>query len=468
MRGIFSRVLVLLLACIVAIAFVLYNHDLVNRLQDRNRRSNETIAWFWAGTQVPFSMLLLHDRLAVCTECGLSLLSTRSDSGAFRMYCPDCGSVTKWVNAMRWTGSERQVFESQARELFTQLISRLDYTVILTDIDGVPQVRDGVSLPDELPSQRSRSLRRLLRALDAENEPLPLTRADGDTIGWLHYGGSSLEDEFRYVPYIELGLLMSLALVLLLGVRGEIRRERGMAWVGFAKETAHQLGTPLSSLLGWLEVLRDRPDLPGDTELQEAIDSMGKDVSRLQQIARRYGELGRTPSLETESVNTVVEEIVDYFRSRPGLMGGNSRIDTKLNATRMVSLNPVLLSWVMENLIKNSLAAVSSRKRGVVTISTRNVPDGAGGVEIQITDNGSGIPFVHQKKIFNAGFSTRRGGWGLGLTLAMRIVEEYHRGAIRLVVSSPEKGSTFVISLPTIAETRPAERKHRRGKKGEK
>ena len=149
-------------------------------------------------------------------------------------------------------------------------------------------------------------------------------------------------------------------------------------------------------------------------------------------------------------------------------MGGNSRIDTKLNATRMVSLNPVLLSWVMENLIKNSLAAVSSRKRGVVTISTRNVPDGAGGVEIQITDNGSGIPFVHQKKIFNAGFSTRRGGWGLGLTLAMRIVEEYHRGAIRLVVSSPEKGSSFVISLPTIAETRPAERKHRRGKKGEK
>ena len=451
MRGVLTRVLVLLLACAVSIVFVLYNHNLVERLQEQNRTSNETIAWFWAGTQVPFSIVLLQNRLAVCSSCGASVLTPRSRSTSFRMFCSGCDSVTVWLTVDRWTPEERSLLERQTQELFAQLVSRLDYETVLSDFLGTPQVINGASLPDSMPPEQLKKIREVMVELDAENDPIPLTTAAGDTLGWLHYGGSSLETEFRYVPYIELGLLLSLALVLLLGVRGEVRRERGMAWVSFAKETAHQLGTPLSSLLGWLEVLKDRPDLAEDEEIEEAIVSMERDVSRLHQIAERYGELGKKPSLVPTSVNDVVSDIVDYFRSRPGLVPADVRIETKLNATTIVLLNVVLFGWVLENIIKNSLTALANTTSGLITISTRNVTEKPGGIELQLTDNGSGIPFSSQKKIFNAGFSTRRGGWGLGLTLSRRIIEQYHGGSIRLVFSSPDKGSTFVITVPELA-----------------
>ena len=448
MRGVFTKVVVLLLACGLAIAFVFYNHDLVERLQERNRSSSETIAWFWAGTQVPFSIVLLQNRLAVCASCGTSQLTTRADSSPFRAFCEQCGRVTVWHVIDRWSDAERAILEEHTRELFSQLIARLDYTTVFSDRDNTPQILNGVSLPETMPGQELVKLRHLMQELDAENDPIPLLAVGRDTLGWLHYGGSSLEDEFRYVPYVEIGLLLSMALVLLLGVRGELRRERGMAWVSFAKETAHQLGTPLSSLIGWLELLRDRPDLAADAEAMEAFDSMEKDIERLQQLARRYGELGKKPSLEPGSVNDIVGYTVRYFESRPGLLGGNVSLQTNLNSTRVVMLNPVLMGWVMENMIKNSLTALKDTRYGLISISTRNTDEGERGVEIQVTDNGSGIPFNIQKKIFNAGVTTRRGGWGLGLTLSRRIIEEYHGGSMRLAVSSPEKGSTFVIHLP--------------------
>ncbi len=429
--------------------FLLYNHSMVRRLRDNNRESNETIAWFWAGTQIPMSILANRDRMAVCSQCGnYRLVTIAAEIDEIRANCTSCDTITTHYLIDRWSEEENELIYNQTRNLFSQLIDRLDYLTILTDNNNIPQVVNGRSVSDILSNEEMIKLKSLLETLDQVNDPIPIITVIGDTAGWLHYGQSDLEEELAFAPYIELGLLACLAIILFLGLRGEMKRQKGMAWVGFARETAHQLSTPLTSLMGWLEVLRERENLSYDTELLEAVDSMESDMFRLNQIARRYGEMGKKPKLILTSVNDIVMGTIDYFRSRPGLLGDRIKIEWNLNATSPVLSNDVLIGWVLENLIKNSIAAVGKKTKGLITITTRNLSEGQGGIEIQITDNGKGIPFSHQGKIFDAGFTTRTGGWGLGLTLTKRIVEEYHNGSIRLVLSSPEKGSTFVIFLP--------------------
>ena len=444
-----TRILPTLVAGILIWVFFLYSHNLVTRLEETRSSANETIAWFWAGTQVPMSRLSDIGSMIVCSECGAfqSLDTVLSDTTISR-FCRKCGIETEWYVASIIDIEERKQIFRRTSALFQELVNRLEYYTILSDQFMIPQVVNGIAIPDSITAGEMKSYQEMIIALDALNSPVPIEGVSGEIIGYLHYGSDDLSRELTLVPYIELGLLLLLALIFMYVIRIEMKREKELSWVGFAKETAHQISTPLTSLMGWLELLRERPEAQTDSEFSEALEYIGNDVERLKQIASRYGQMGIKPKLENYIVNPIILDIVHYFYGRSGLIGTGVRLETDLRSELTVSLNRVLFGWVIENLLKNSLSSLGAERSGVIMITSRDIEEGSGLVEIEIADNGKGIPFRDQKKIFNAGFSTRRGGWGLGLTLSKRIIDEYHFGSIRLSASSPGKGTTFIILLP--------------------
>lgn len=439
------RLLFGLLLLVLALAFVIYTHSLVERLRDTSRKANETIAWFWASAQVPLTEIIRDRSRMVCSDCGAvrDIQGVQEDS--IYNYCEYCGRNTWWFVVSRWSDTERDAMVGRTRALFRNLISRLDYPTVMTDADMRPQIVNGVAV-ENCPPESLRVYTDLVGKLAAINPPIPMTGMAQDTLGWLLYGSGSLQRELKLVPYMELGILGLLGLFFFLLLRGELKREKVMAWAGFAKETAHQLSTPISSLMGWLELLGESDAAADDSEALEAVEAMRDDVRRLGRIADRYGQMGKKPKLRREHVNDVVSSTVAYFRQRPGLADGPVTLESRLDSDRTAMVNAVLLDWVLENLIKNALAAVSDGQGSTITVSTANTDDG--GVAITVEDDGKGIPYANQERIFSAGFTTRRGGWGLGLTLSRRIVKEYHGGRLRLLVSHPGQGSVFEIDLP--------------------
>ncbi len=444
-----TRLLPLLLVIILVWVFFYYSFNLVERLREARSEANETVAWFWAGSQVPLSSLAGLGSAYVCSRCGTTFPSTGfvhdpTDSG----YCPQCGKVTRWFYVTLDRYEDRKQLLDAIRSLFRNLVERLDYTTVLTDTEMLPQVFNGSAVTSSVSPESLLVLRAITRDLDQENDPIPITATSGDTIGYLHYGSDDLERELLLVPYIEMGLIFILVLLFLFIIRNEMKKEKELSWASFAKETAHQLSTPLSSLMGWLEILHDRPEADEDRELSEALDCMEDDLARLRQIASRYGQMGKKPKMERTMVNPVLLDTVHYFTGRPGLLSKGIELETDFRSRFQVELNPILFGWVLENLLKNSIAAIRKESRGTIRISSEDVAEGDGKVEIEISDSGSGIPFKHQKRIFSPGFTTRRGGWGLGLTLSRRIIERYHKGSLRLKASSPGKGTSFLITIP--------------------
>ncbi|OPL17569.1 MAG: hypothetical protein AVO35_09035 [Candidatus Aegiribacteria sp. MLS_C] len=448
-----TRILILTVMIALVWLFFYYSFGLVSRLRDARREANETIAWFWAGSQVPLSTLAEAGMVYVCSECGATFPAYRFEPGGETTgYCQQCGKVTKWYFVSFEGYIERDQILRSIRTLFRDLVERLEYQTLLTDDQMRPQVLNGKALSDSVSGDSMRVLQALVRELDSENDPIPITGAAGEILGYLHYGSDELERELLVVPYVEMGLILLILILFLVLVRSEMKKEKELAWIGFAKETAHQLSTPLSSLMGWIEILGERTGNEEDMELEEALECMGDDVEKLLQITSRYGQMGKDPRLEEGLVNPVILDTVHYFAGRPGFISENISLKTDFQSKFPVMLNPVLFGWVIENLLKNSISAMKEEKTGTIRISTRDLQEASGKVEIEVADTGSGIAFADQKRVFNAGFTTRRGGWGLGLTLSRRIIESHHRGTLRLKASSPGKGTTFVIHLPAAAK----------------
>lgn len=448
-----TRLLPLLAIVIMVWVFFWYSHNLVSRLREAKANSNETVAWFWAGTQVPLSRFAELVTISVCSECGSTgpMYGIHSDTTVAR-YCIECNRVTDWYIVSIGDIDERRELFKKTSTLFQELVSRLDYVTVLSDVSMIPQVINGVAVPDIISEEELSSYREMIKALDEVNNPLPIEGAFGDTIGYLHYGSDDLTRELILVPYIELGMLLLLAFLLMFVIRIDMKRDKELSWIGFAKETAHQISTPLTSLMGWIELLQERPEFETDKEFSEALEFIENDIERLKHIASRYGQIGKKPRLHCSLINPVILDTVHYFCGRSGFLGEGISLETDLRSEQQVNLNKVLMGWVIENLLKNSLASLSGRESGVIMISSTDIQEGSGLVELEIADNGGGIPFRDHKKIFNAGFSTRRGGWGLGLTLCRRIIEEYHGGKILLRASSPGKGTTFIIMLPAASK----------------
>ena len=455
-----TRILPTAFVIILVWVFFYYSNSLVNRLKEARSRANETIAWFWAGSQVPLSRIADMGSVYVCGQCGETVQSYGmvTDSSMTR-YCSRCHDNTEWHLVTLEGNFERDRLLSRIRFLFQELVARLDYETVLSDTAMVPQVVNGVAVDDSIAADSMRNLIDFTSQLDSENRPIPITDSSNDTVGYFHYGSDNLERELLLVPYVELGIILLIVVVSIYVLRKEMKKEKELSWIGFAKETAHQISTPLTSLMGWMELLKGGSDQPvAKEELQEAIEYMEDDIERLHQITSRYGQIGKKPTLKEGKVNSVILDTVHYFSGRPGFISENIELETELDSEFPVMLNHILLSWVLENLLKNSIAALKNEGEGVVRICSRDIREGDGVVEIEIADNGRGISFSDQKKIFRAGFTTRRGGWGLGLTLSRRIVESYHEGSLELKASSPGHGTTFVIKLPAVAGGRHRER----------
>lgn len=258
---------------------------------------------------------------------------------------------------------------------------------------------------------------------------------------YIYYGNSKLLKLLRYYP------LSQLTVVLIIGFLGYIffsysrRAEQNKVWVGLAKETAHQLGTPLSSLTAWVEILRNEPHINPDI-----VTELGKDIQRLETITTRFSNIGSTPILKEEDLLELITGFLNYLKIRISTKV-HIQIQSSLGPNQMANVNKYLFEWVIENICKNAVDAMSGTGDILIQLSEGKNNQ----LLIDITDSGKGISPKNTSKVFSPGFSTKKRGWGLGLTLAKRIVENYHEGKLVLKSTEVNKGSTFRISLPKPA-----------------
>lgn len=255
------------------------------------------------------------------------------------------------------------------------------------------------------------------------------------TLQHLYYQDSRLLRALNIYPYIMIAMMAAFVAIVYFAVSSSKQAEQNMVWVGLSKETAHQLGTPISSLMAWIEILRESGT---DSEITEEMD---KDVRRLETIASRFSKIGSQPVMELADLREVVSTAADYMLTR---ISSNIALQVNLPAgAAMANVSPPLLQWVMENLIKNAVDAMDGRGRIAIEMTKLN-----GTAIITVKDTGRGIPHKDFKRVFRPGHTTKQRGWGLGLTLARRIIEQYHGGRIFVSSSSPGIATTFEINIP--------------------
>lgn len=337
--------------------------------------------------------------------------------------------------------------------IFETIIQNARFPMVFSDSAGNPQnwrlLNKAIDTVTAKTPEVLARVRAAMTKMDQQRPPKQI-RYQGQLVLLFHYGDPPIVNRLRLMPYVELILVAVFIISGYVGFRNLKRSEQRHIWVGMAKETAHQLGTPLSSLLGWVELLRDRKGVLEGTEnrpsIEQVADRMEADLSRLEKVANRFGQIGSMPELKPADLNTVLSETLAYFKQRLPHQGNGAVIRENLTPLPPVEMNGELFGWVVENLIKNALEAVDS-KLGVIEVSSGAETTGRQ-VWIRVADNGRGIPSGMQKRIFNPGFSTKKRGWGLGLTLAKRIVEEYHKGRLVLEESMPNVRTVFKISLP--------------------
>lgn len=315
--------------------------------------------------------------------------------------------------------------------------------VLLTDADGNILQQRNFALPVEadsaafgLPSdpRNIAFLQDKLKELSGTPNVIPIEIAEGLN-QYLYYEDSTLLKRLSIFPYIQLLVMLAFIAVVYFAVLSTKKAEQNKVWVGLSKETAHQLGTPISSLMAWMELL---PDYGVD---KDTLREMNKDVARLSTIASRFSKIGSVPKMTPEDLNTVVGDAVSYMATR--ISPRISLSSTPSPVSVDVLACPPLLAWVIENLIKNAVDAMDGS--GSITVTA-----GAGAVTgfIEVSDTGKGISRKNHKTVFNPGYTTKSRGWGLGLTLAKRIIDQYHNGRIWVKQSVPGQGTTFRIELP--------------------
>jgi signal transduction histidine kinase len=271
-----------------------------------------------------------------------------------------------------------------------------------------------------------------------KTEPILIDLGGGD-IQKIYYRDSIILIRLAWYPYVQLSVIILFILVSYLAFSSSRKAEQNQVWVGMSKETAHQLGTPTSSLAGWIEILQMKyPEV-------KIAEEMGRDVSRLEKVTERFSKIGSRPVLAAENIITTVTQTVEYLKSR-----SSSKVTFKITAPELsgivVPVNVALFSWVVENVCKNAVDATEGE--GKIDIHISETADSA---IVDIYDNGKGIPKSSHKKIFRPGYTTKQRGWGLGLSLSKRIIEEYHNGKIFVKHSEPGKGTCIRIVLKKVS-----------------
>lgn len=315
--------------------------------------------------------------------------------------------------------------------------------VILTDQYGNPEHYKNLPRANQFDHAKERKayLLRQIEDMRSEREPIVVTLQDDENqiygYKYIYYRNSNLLVQLRYYPYVQLSVIAVFVLITFAVFNYSRASEQNRVWVGLAKETAHQLGTPLSSLMAWVEYFRSAyPDQ------NEIVTELNKDIERLMMITERFSNIGSVPHLRPENVFEVVQEVVRYLEKR---LSSKVKITLEVfpNEDIQAGINRSLFAWVIENLIKNAVDAMEGK--GSIYIKIMKISEGR--VSVDVSDTGKGIAKNKVNQVFNPGFTTKKRGWGLGLTLTKRIIENYHKGKIFVKYTEPNKGTTFRILL---------------------
>ncbi|NWF89626.1 MAG: HAMP domain-containing histidine kinase [Ignavibacteriaceae bacterium] len=387
------KIILLVFAILIAVGTLLYTQNLVLRLQENEKRIVELYAK------------------------GIEYIANSTESGADLTF------------------------------LFENIIKPIDFPLLITDKDNNVSLMDksvvrNIEIDSNLTQKQLKEfLEKKIIEMDEQHSPILVTYADSIVLQKIHYGNSRLITQLQYYPYLQ---ILIAALFILLGYVGfsSIKKsEQSNIWVGMAKETAHQFGTPISSLMGWIEMLKLH--YQDKDRVIDVTNEIADDVEKLNKITYRFSKIGAVPELKNLSVYDEIHKVKEYFERR--LPQSGKSVEIVLNGEKPANafINAELFEWVIENLIKNALDAID-HKQGRIEISIKSSKRD---IEIEVKDNGKGIDLKRRKDIFRPGYSTKRRGWGLGLSLSKRIIEVYHKGKIFVKSSVHGEGTTFKITL---------------------
>ena len=338
-----------------------------------------------------------------------------------------------------WAEATRQLANSGMGPVNNALATRIiqensTIPIILTnevgEIIGSRNIHESIDLG-------SKHLQKHLERMKNAHDPIQIeVKMNSEVIltQYLYYEDSYLLKQLRYYPALQLMVIFLFILVSYIAFSRSRRSEQNQVWAGMAKETAHQIGTPLSSMIAWIEILRGKPDLDNITT------ELNKDVKRLETITERFSKIGSKPKLQIVNISDVLMNTVSYLQHRL-----SNKVTINLNTENPqlhVPINAVLFEWVIENICKNAVDAMKGE--GQINIDLFETDDY---LKVHISDTGKGIPKNAFKSIFKPGFTSKKRGWGLGLSLTKRIIEDYHSGRIYVKSSEINKGSTFCISM---------------------
>ena len=336
-----------------------------------------------------------------------------------------------WAEAMRQFVNATE--ETEHVDFLWKIIEENDnIPVLIADqADQIVTTRNFAHVPEE---NADAYYAKELKRLKGLRKPIEISLGDNQK-QYIYYDDSNLLKQLAYYPYIQLSVIAIFLIGVLMALATTKNAEQNRVWVGLSKETAHQLGTPISSLLAWIEILKN--NYPDDS----MIDDMGNDINRLKTIAERFSKIGSKSEFELVSINDTLRQSVQYMQKRSSQMVTYTLTETQPNIQTLLCVP--LFEWVIENLCKNAIDAMDGK--GSIQIET--TIDERKHVIIDITDTGKGIDKRQFKSVFKPGYTTKRRGWGLGLSLAKRIIEEYHHGKIFVKQSALNKGTTFRIIL---------------------
>ena len=387
------KIFLLLIAILIAAGTLFYTQNLVQKLQEKEKQIVELYAK------------------------GIEYIANTTDSGADLTF------------------------------LFENIIRPIDFPLVITDAHNVLNLNNlsdirNVKYDTTLSKTQLKDLfEKKIKKMDEQHNPILVTYADSIILQKIHYGDSELIDQLQFYPYLQI-LIAALFIILgYIGFSNIKKSEQSNIWVGMAKETAHQFGTPISSLMGWIEMLKMH--YQDKDRVLDIADEISDDVEKLNKITNRFSKIGAVPELKMLSVYEEIHKVKEYFDRRLPQLGKSVEIILVGEKQANAELNAELFEWVIENLIKNALDAID-HKQGKIEITVKELRKE---IEVDVTDNGKGIDLKSRKDIFRPGYSTKRRGWGLGLSLSKRIIEVYHKGKIFVKSSVIGEGTTFKIIL---------------------
>ncbi len=448
----------IVLAGVIAVASLLYTQRLVERLRERE----QAVIQLWADAQaevVKAQRQAFNPHQAELQELEGYLRRLERRQGTAR---PSAEQLARFRRAVNW--AQTMPPTNELNFILNEILEPNPFGIpaIITDSTGKrPRFWRNVDVPKRIgtlsPSDSASAYQRLRqrqKEMEATFEPIPIrvnlstpssplySRPNRQLTQYLYYDESALIQELRIFPWLQFVFVGLFILVGYLGFSYVRRSEQSNLWMGMAREAAHQLGTPLSSLMGWIEMLRTA-DL-AEEQREETLEEIENDVERLQRIANRFSDIGSQPKLERRNLVPVVVQTASYIRRRLPHRGQAVDLSVDLPSRLEVEMNEELFAWVMENLLKNALDAIEGEEGRILVTGGREGDT----VYVEVADTGGGIERRQWGTIFRPGFSTKQRGWGLGLSLARRVVETYHDGTLQLVDSTIGEGSTFRIELP--------------------